>query len=80
VVVVPQELLQRTEDGYQVFLVGDRDGRPVAVARVVEIGPSFDNRIVIRSGLEAGEPLITTGYRMVDDGSLVRVVSRGESE
>jgi membrane fusion protein (multidrug efflux system) len=80
VVVVPQELLQRTEDGYQVFLVGDRDGRPVAVARGVETGPSFENRIVIRSGLEVGEPLITTGYRMVDDGSLVRVVSEGEDE
>jgi len=80
VIVVPQELLQRTEDGYQVFLVGDRDGRPVAVVRGVETGPSFENRIVIRSGLEAGEPLITTGYRMVDDGSLVRVVSGGADE
>jgi RND family efflux transporter MFP subunit len=80
VIVVPQELLQRTEDGYQVFLVGDRDGRPVAVARGVETGPSFENRIVIRSGLEAGESLITTGYRMVDDGSLVRVVSGGADE
>lgn len=80
VVVVPQQLLQRTENGYQVFLVGDRDGRPVAVARAVETGPSFENRIVIRSGLEVGEPLITTGYRMVDDGSLVRVVTEGERE
>lgn len=76
--VVPQELVQRTEQGYQVFVLGDRDGRPVAVARPVELGPSHENRVVIRSGLDDGDALITTGYRMVDDGSLVRVVEGGE--
>jgi membrane fusion protein (multidrug efflux system) len=74
VIVVPQELVQRTEHGYQVFVMGDRDGRPVAVARPVAPGPSFENRVVIDSGLADGDRLITTGYRMVDDGSLVRVV------
>jgi len=78
VIVVPQELVQRTEQGYQVFVTGDRDGRPVAVARPVELGPSQQNRVVIRSGLSDGDALITTGYRMVDDGSLVRVVEGGE--
>jgi membrane fusion protein (multidrug efflux system) len=78
VVVVPQELVQRTENGYQVFVTGDRDGRAVAVARPVELGPSQENRVVIRSGLGDGDVLITTGYRMVDDGSLVRVVEGGE--
>lgn len=78
VVVVPQELVQRTENGYQVFVIGDRDGRPVAVARPVELGPSHENRVVIHSGLDDGDALITTGYRMVDDGSLVRVVEGGE--
>ena len=78
VIVVPQELVQRTENGYQVFVAGDRDGRPVAVARPVELGPSHENRVVIRSGLNDGDALITTGYRMVDDGSLVRVVEGGE--
>ena len=78
VVVVPQELVQRTESGYQVFVIGDRDGRPVALARAVELGPSHENRVVIRSGLNVEDVLITTGYRMVDDGSLVRVVEGGE--
>ena len=78
VIVVPQEVVQRTEAGYQVFVTGDRDGRPIAMARPVELGPAHENRVVIRSGLNEGDPLITTGYRMVDDGSLVRIVDGGE--
>jgi RND family efflux transporter MFP subunit len=74
VIVVPQEVVQRTESGYQVFLVGDRDGLSIAVARAVELGASYGNQIVITSGLAVGEPLITTGYRSVDDGSLIRIV------
>jgi RND family efflux transporter MFP subunit len=80
VIVVPQELVQRTEHGYQVFVMGDREGRPVAVARAVELGPSYGNRIVIDSGLTDGDRLITTGYRMVDDGSLVRIVEGAEEQ
>jgi RND family efflux transporter MFP subunit len=77
VIVVPQEVVQRTESGYQVFLVGDRDGLRVAAARPVELGASYGNQVVITSGLDDGEPLITTGYRSVDDGSLIRVVDEG---
>ncbi len=80
VVVVPQEVLQRTEDGYQVFVASDRDGRAVAAARAVELGPAYANRVVIEAGLSPEDPLITSGYRMVDDGSLIRVVSGGDTE
>ena len=80
VVVVPQEVLQRTENGYQVFVASDQDGRAVAAARSVELGPSYANRVVIEAGLSPEDPLITSGYRMVDDGSLIRVVSGGDTE
>ncbi len=75
VIVVPQQVVLRTEDGYQVYVVADRDGYPVASAREVELGPSYGNRIVIASGLEIGDSLITVGQRLVDEGSFVRVVS-----
>jgi multidrug efflux pump subunit AcrA (membrane-fusion protein) len=75
VIVVPQQVVLRTEDGYQVYVVADRDGYPIASAREVELGPSYGNRIVIAAGLEIGEQLITVGQRLVDEGSFVRVVS-----
>jgi RND family efflux transporter MFP subunit len=75
VIVVPQQVVLRTEDGYQVYVVADRDGYPIASARDVELGPSYGNRIVIAGGLEIGDQLITVGQRLVDEGSFVRIVS-----
>ena len=74
VIVVPQDLVQRTEDGFQVF-VAERSGNTVtARARAVELGSSYANEVVITAGLAAGESLITAGHRQVDDGSVIRLV------
>jgi RND family efflux transporter MFP subunit len=74
VVVVPQEVVLRTELGYQVFVVAERDGSRLAEARPVVLGPSFENRVVIESGLEPGDLLVTRGHQLVDPGDHVRVV------
>ena len=76
VIVVPQDLVQRTEDGFQVF-VAERSGDAVtARARSVELGASYANQVVISAGLTAGERLITAGHRQVDDGSVIRLMER----
>ncbi|NIM51194.1 MAG: efflux RND transporter periplasmic adaptor subunit [Gemmatimonadales bacterium] len=80
VVVVPQEVVQRTEDGYQVFVVQNHEGGHSALARSVTLGPSHANQVVIESGLTAGDRLITAGHRLVDDGSLVRVIGTQGAE
>ncbi len=80
VVVVPQQVVLRTEGGYQVYVVADRNGHLVAQARAVELGPSFANRTVIASGLAVGDRLITVGGRLVDDGSFVRIVASAGGE
>lgn len=75
VLVVPQDLVIRTEDGYQVFVVSDRDGQLYATAKPVELGSAYANRVVIERGLEVGARLITKGHRLVDEGSYVRIVA-----
>ena len=77
VVVVPQEVVIRTADGYQVYVVVDRNGTTFAEARPVQLGPSYADRVVINEGLEPGEQLIAAGAQLVDDGSRVHIV--GES-
>ncbi len=77
VVVVPQDLVQRTEDGYQVFVAANREGRLLARARPVRLGPSYANRVVVEEGLAVGDQLITVGHGLVDDGSLLRIVRGG---
>ena len=75
VIVVPQQVVLRTEDGYQVYVAATRNGNLVAEARPVVLGPSFGNRTVIESGLEVGDRLITVGERLVDNGSFVNIVA-----
>ena len=74
VIVVPQDLVQRTEDGFQVFIAERNGDGLMAQARAVELGASYANRVVVTSGLNAGERLITAGHRQVDHGSAVSLV------
>ena len=74
VIVVPQDLVQRTEDGFQVFVAERSGGTVTAQARAVELGSSYANEVVITAGLASGESLITAGHRQVDDGTVIRLV------
>lgn len=59
-VVVPQAAVQEMEDRSVVFVPGDRPGEFRAAP--VEVGePVADGRVVIRSGLEAGDRLVVAG-------------------
>ena len=75
VIVVPQDVVVRTERNYQIFLVDERDGQAVAAARPVRLGASYANRVVVDSGLSVGDRLITLGHRLVDDQSRIRIVN-----
>lgn len=74
VIVVPQDALVRTADGYRLFVVAERDGEQVAEARDVVVGPSRRNLVVIEEGVSAGERLVVVGQRTVADGDRVNVV------
>ncbi len=80
VIVVPQDVVLRTEDGYQVFVVAEGPDGTLAEARAVALGPSFENEVVVASGLVAGDRLIVTGHQMVDAGDRVREVSEGDGQ
>jgi len=74
VIVLPQEYVFRNEDGYQVYLVGsDANGNTIAESRQVTTGAMFNNRVVITSGLSAGDHVITTGAASVENKTRIRV-------
>ena len=77
VIVVPQDVVLRTEGGYQVFVVAEGPAGPLAEARAVGLGPSFENEVVVATGLAEGDRLIVTGHQMVDAGDRVREVGQG---
>lgn len=77
--LVPREAVLRTESGYIVFVVRDRDGRLVAESVPVVTGSGSANRVVVESGLESGDRIVVVGQHQVTNGDVVRIVG-GVSE
>lgn len=75
VLVVTEEYIYKEEDEFVVFVKAeDEEGYPVAERRTVTLGPSFKSDVIIRSGLEVGEELITTGSAFLNDGARLNIV------
>jgi RND family efflux transporter MFP subunit len=80
VVVIPQSAIMRTENGYEVYVVAERDGQLVAETRPVRLGPSYANRTVIADGLEEGDRLVVRGHQLLEAGDRVRIMSSSAAE
>ena len=59
---------------YAVMVMEEREGKHFARLRPVALGESIGNAIVIKSGLQAGELVVTTGATQIADGEQVSVV------
>ncbi len=75
VIIISRQVVERTEDGYRVYLAQDSQGRLAAQTRYIELGPAQKNEVVIQSGLAVGELLITLGHQLVDHGTPIRLVN-----
>lgn len=76
VIVVPQAAIVRDENGDNVFVVTSEDGRSVASRRRITLGPSYSGRVVVESGLEAGDEVLVLGQTNVTEGDAVEVVEQ----
>ena len=74
--VVPQEALVRTEEGFEVFVVEKEGEADVVRSRAVELGPAQGNRVVIVSGIQPGDQLVVVGQQSVAAGDRVAVVGQ----
>ena len=61
-------------DGFAVFVVSDQAGKAVVHERAVEIGDTVGNMIAVKTGLKAGEPIVSTGGTLVRDGDEIKVI------
>jgi membrane fusion protein (multidrug efflux system) len=67
VVVVSQEYIQRDESGYKVYIVVDDKGIFRAKTTYVTLGIDADNQVIIESGLNPGDIMITRGAMFVEN-------------
>jgi membrane fusion protein, multidrug efflux system len=70
-IVIPEEVLTRTDHGYVVFVEENGFSR----MRIVDVISRYDNKAAIRNGLTEGEKLIHVGYQNLVDGEKVRTVN-----
>ncbi len=71
VIVIPMTTLQSDETGKYVYVAGLENGKLVAKKRNVKVGSVYGEKIEIKSGLQAGEELITEGFQSLYDGQAI---------
>jgi len=71
VFTVPVNTLQTDEQGKYVLVAVVENGKTYARKKHVEIGELYNDQLEIKSGLSAGDILITDGYQNLYDGQLI---------
>ncbi len=69
--VIPINIIQTDEKGKYVYALQEKDGKKVAVKKVVIIGQLYDDNIEILSGLVSGDQIITQGHQNLYQGQLI---------
>lgn len=70
--VVPVDMLQRSGEGNYVMIAAQRDGKLIAVRKMVQTGRIYNGMAEVLSGLTETDNLITAGYRDLNDGQEIR--------
>lgn len=68
---VPVNTLQTDEQGKYVLVAVSENGKMFARKKRVEIGQLYNDQLEIKSGLTAGDMLITDGFQNLYDGQLI---------
>jgi len=71
VTIIPSEAVQSGQQGQFVFIV-QPDGK--VANRIVKLGQEVDKRIVVESGVNPGDTVVTDGQMRLIPGAAVRVV------
>lgn len=74
VVVVPLAAVIRDENGTNVFVASNEDGRKVARRQSVIVGPTYSGQAVLESGLSPGEELVVAGQNLLTPGDALEII------
>lgn len=81
VLVVGEEYVYQKEQGYVVYTVAQNDdGQAVAREVPVRLGPSYENRVIVETGLKAGDRLITVGSSFLQNDMRIEIVDSPNSD
>jgi membrane fusion protein (multidrug efflux system) len=72
-ITVPVNTLQNDEKGKFVMVAEQEKGKLIARKKYVEVGELYADKLEVRSGLKAGEIIISEGYQSLYDGQPINV-------
>jgi len=75
-IVVPLNVVQSDDKGKFVFVMEKNGDRMIARKKTVMVGESYRDNIEIKSGLAAGEQLITDGYQNLYEGQVITLAAK----
>ena len=71
--VLPIGAVQKSSEGEFVYVVGKDGNKTVARRKVVQSGINYNGFTEIKSGLDAGDKVITNGFQNVIEGDAIRI-------
>ncbi|HEX6313510.1 MAG TPA: efflux RND transporter periplasmic adaptor subunit [Gemmatimonadaceae bacterium] len=73
---VPRDAVLRSATGYVVYVVREEGGRSVVRSVPVTTGAGAGGRVVLDSGVQAGDRVVVVGQQRLADGDVVRPIDR----
>lgn len=70
-VVVPVNTVQSNEEGSFVLVAVKENGKMIARKKMVSVGATYNGMTEVKSGLQEGDQLITTGFQELNDGDQI---------
>jgi RND family efflux transporter MFP subunit len=74
--VLPRTAILRDETGTHVYVVDRTDTTAVARDRPIDLGPETGGKVVVQSGIEAGDEVIIVGQNNVSPGTPLEVADQ----
>ncbi len=69
--VIPGNAITRNEAGLAIYVIEQREEGSFAQRRSITVGPEYANRVVVTSGLTAGETVVIRGQSTLGDGDRI---------
>ncbi len=72
-IAIPLNTLQTDDKGKFVMVANNENGKQVARKRILNIGKLTENLVEVKTGLKAGDVLITEGFGSLYEGQLLKI-------
>lgn len=72
-ITIPVNVVQTDEKGKYVFIAENKNGKIIASKKMITVGELYGTYIEVKTGLTAGQKVITEGFQDLYDGQIVDI-------